>query len=378
MSNQFLQISGLNNQFYEQQSGIILDDKFITKEDFRLIFKQLLETESDSIRILKDNLIKMHKIRHITQSKKGKVQKVTEFLSDLEYISQLFSTIVLKGFGGQISLLSTFNMTQGKKVESYFLMNEDELPSRILPDGAKKYINTQQELSLLLTKTKQLQKLNQTITSHLNGFNTQLRRRDLQTKEERMLMYQWAYYQMKERYWIGRETPHPISIAKYFWGHGQTTGFIHEAFGTHLALHHPDVLKGGTIMGKLKSVIAEHGGPGSHDLFTLLHSTKGNTMSQLSGDTVGIDGNGYVIFNIQSKASRKGDYEFTIKYQKFIQNLYHFIEVFENSVINGVNEKDIDALFAQFSTKAWVPIKENAEKEINTIANTLIKGGLKI
>jgi hypothetical protein len=39
-----------------------------------------------------------------------------------------------------------------------------------------------------------------------------------------------------------------------------------------------------------KSVISEHGGPGSVDLFNLLAATKGNISSQLSGDIVVVDG----------------------------------------------------------------------------------------
>jgi hypothetical protein len=82
----------------------------------------------------------------------------------------------------------------------------------------------------------------------------------------------------------------PVSIGRYFWGRGHMHGYAAEAFGTHLALIHPDALMGSHIENLKKSVISEHGGPGSVDLFNLLAATKGNISSQLSGDIVVVDG----------------------------------------------------------------------------------------
>ena len=365
-----LTITGLNGTIYGQQQGIVLDNNFISKEEFRKIFKDLLDNESESVYIFKQNLLNIQKITHITQSKKGKVSTTTEFLNHLETISQLFSQLVLKGLGGNISLLSTFNLTRNRKTSSYYLMDENDLPSRTLPNGAKVYLNSQQQLENLKNDTRKLKKINDNLISHLNGFNNQLRQKKTQTSEERSKMYVWAYYNMTDRFKQQRNLPHPIAMARYFWGGGQLPGYIGEAFAAHMAIMHPNFMHDQHVSKLKSSVITEHGGAGSDNLFNLLYSTKSNTMSQLSGDVVVVDGEGRVIFNIQSKVSRYGKYDFTITYQQFIKNLYLFVEIYENALYNGANNQDIDILFEKFATKAWVPIQQEIEKQTSELIDT--------
>jgi hypothetical protein len=91
--------------------------------------------------------------------------------------------------------------------------------------------------------------------------------------------------------------PRP-TIAKYFWGKTSNVhGYVAEAYGLHLALKHPDFRTLEAV--KLRSeVIAEHGGPGSFELFSLLNSTKGNVTSWLGGDIITVDKNGNIEYNI--------------------------------------------------------------------------------
>lgn len=316
---------------------------------------------------------------HITQSKKGKQITTTEFIGDLEYMRQIFSTFILKGFGGDINLLSTFNFTtKHKGTDVYYLENENNLPSMVNPAGARVYENTKHNIDNLVRTGKNLNKLNQSLVSHLNGFDKALRDKSTQSKEERQAMYKWASYNMPVRWRDQKEKPHPISMARYFWGESRTIrGYVAEAFGTHMALIHPEALMENHVVNLSNAVIKEHGGPGSDELFTLLHSTKGNISGLTSGDIVVIDGDGRVIFNIQSKASSRGNYSFTIAYQEFIRNLFLFRDVYENALWNGASDKDIDMLFNKFSTNAWVPIKKKLEKAIGETIDDIVDSGLK-
>jgi hypothetical protein len=103
-------------------------------------------------------------------------------------------------------------------------------------------------------------------------------------------MYKWAYENLIKRWKAMNNVPKPVTLAKYFWGSGKTQGYTAEAFGTHLAIMHPNFLKEEHENNLKRSVINEHGGAGNPNLFSLLASAKGNTMSQLSGDIVLVDG----------------------------------------------------------------------------------------
>jgi hypothetical protein len=57
-------------------------------------------------------------------------------------------------------------------------------------------------------------------------------------------------------------------------------------------------LVGNHIANLKRSVINEHGGKDSVELFNLLNATKGNTSSQMSGDIVVLGSDGKVALNI--------------------------------------------------------------------------------
>jgi hypothetical protein len=64
--------------------------------------------DSDGYVNLRYNLLQARKIISIIQ-KGNKIETITEFTSDLEKIARLFSAFMM-GLGGDISLLTTFNM----------------------------------------------------------------------------------------------------------------------------------------------------------------------------------------------------------------------------------------------------------------------------
>ncbi len=360
---------------YQSQQGVVLGDQFLNKEDFAEAFRTMLK-DSEGYINLRYNLAQAKKTISIIQKGK-KTQTITEFTSNLEEIARLFSAFMM-GLGGDISLLTTFNIGK-KSAQTYFLMKEEDLPSQINEIGEKTYLNTLNALKQTQLGADKLKRLNDALKSHLNGFYRQLTTSKTQSEEDYENMRVWSYYNMPERYkaFEDKDGHYPVSIGRYFWGRGHMHGYAAEAFGTHLALVHPNALIGEHISNLKKSVISEHGGPGSVDLFNLLASTKGNTSSQLSGDIVVVDGNGKVIFNMQSKASKYGAYEFTITYQKFLQKMMLFLDTYEKYATNmrAVEDSDIDALFNAFSTNAWVPIsKEVAQGIDKTVEEMFIKG----
>lgn len=361
---------------YQSQQGVVLGDKFLGKEDFAEAFRSMLQNTEGYVN-LRYNLAQAKKIISITQ-KGNKTQTITEFTSDLEAISRLFSAF-MGGLGGDISLLTTFNIGK-KSAQTYFLMEENDLPSQINEAGEKTYLNTLEALKSSQLEADKLKRLNDALKSHLNGFYRQLTTSNLQSEDDYIRMRVWSYYNMKDRYkaFEARDGHYPVSIGRYFWGRGHVQGYAAEAFGTHLALVHPNALMGEHISNLKKSVISEHGGPGSIDLFNLLASTKGNTSSQLSGDIVIVDAEGRLLFNIQSKASRYGQYAFTITYQKFLQNMMLFLDIYDKYASNprAIEDADIDALFNAFSTNAWAPISEEAAKKIDEEIDAQIKQGI--
>lgn len=365
------------NISYQTQQGVILGDNFLDRKDFEEAFKQMLK-ESQKYEELRYNLANAKKI--ISIIKKGKkVKTITEFTQDLEQIVTLFSGFMM-GLGGDISLLTTFNFGK-KSAETYFLANEKDLPSSQNAFGQKTYYNTLESLKQLQQQEKKLSILNKSLNSHLQGFYNQLTKRKLQTEEEYQRMRVWSYYNMPERYksFEKKDGHYPVSMGQYFWGKGHIHGYASEAFGTHLVLIHPNALMGSHISDlKRTSVITEHGGAGSTDLFDLLLSTKGNISSQLSGDIVLIDQEGKVLFNIQSKASRYGAYEFTITYKKFVEKMMLFLDTYDKYAnnIDAIQKEDVDALFKAFSTQAWVPISKEVANKIDQETNRLIEQGI--
>lgn len=371
-----MRITVNKNISYQSQQGVVLGDQFLNREDFAEAFRTMLKN-SDGYINLRHNLLQAKKIISIVQNGK-KTQTITEFTSDLEKIAKLFSAFMM-GLGGDISLLTTFNI--GKRTaENYFLMHEEDLPSQLNEIGEKTYLNTLDALKDAQLGADKLKKLNNALKSHLNGFNRQLAASKTQSKDDYINMRVWSYYNMPARYKAFEEKDghYPVSLGRYFWGRGHLHGYAAEAFGLHLALVHPDALVGEHISKLKKSVISEHGGPGSLDLFNLLASTKGNVSSQLSGDIVVVDANGKVQFNIQSKASKYGAYEFTITYQNFLQKMMLFLDTYDKYAANmeTIEESDIDALFNAFSTNAWVPISQKLADEIDAKTDELLKIGI--
>lgn len=361
---------------YQSQQGVVLGDKFLGKQDFAEAFRSMLKNTEGYVN-LRYNLAQAKKIISITQ-KGNTTQTITEFTSDLETIARLFSAF-MGGLGGDISLLTTFNIGK-KSAQTYFLMEENDLPSQINESGEKIYLNTLESLKQSKLEADKLKRLNDTLKSHLNGFFRQLTTTNLQSEDDYINMRVWSYYNMRDRYkaFEAKNGHYPVSLGRYFWGRGHVQGYAAEAFGTHLALIHPNALMGEHISNLKKSVISEHGGPGSIDLFNLLASTKGNTSSQLSGDIVVVDANGRVQFNIQSKASKYGAYEFTITYQKFLQNMMLFLDTYEKYVENpkAIEEADINALFNAFSTNAWVPISTELANRIDEEIDAQMQQGI--
>lgn len=370
-----MKITVNGNVSYQSQQGVVLGERFLNREDFAEAFRSMLK-DSEGYANLRYNLAQAKKIISIIQ-KGDKTQTITEFTSDLENIAKLFSTFMM-GLGGNISLLTTFNIGK-KSAQTYFLMNEEDLPSQTNEAGERIYLNTLKDLKEAQLESNKLKQLNDALKSHFNGFYRQLSATKTQSKDDYIKMRVWSYYNMPDRYKaFEKENGHqPVSIGRYFWGRGHKHGYAAEAYGTHLALVHPNALVGTHISNLKKSVISEHGGPGSIDLFNLLNSTKGNVSSQLSGDIVIVDKDGRVQFNIQSKASRYGAYEFTITYQKFLQNMMLFLDIYDKYAANpnAIEESDIDALFNAFSTNAWVPISQELAKDIDEqVEEMLLKG----
>lgn len=362
---------------YQSQRGVVLGDSFLTREDFADAFRTMLKNSEGYVN-LRYNIAQAKKIISIVQ--KGNTQQtITEFTSDLDKIAELFSGFMM-GLGGNISLLTTFNMGK-KSAQTYFLMREKDLPSQINEAGERTYLNTLSTLKQAQLGADKLKQLNDALKSHLNGFYRQLIALRTQSYGDYENMLIWSQQNMPERYRVFKESggKYPISIGRYFWGRGHIHGYAAEAFGTHLALIHPNALMGQHISNLKKSVISEHGGPGSADLFNLLVSTKGNTSSQLSGDIVVVDVNGRVQFNIQSKASKCGAYDFTITYQSFLRKMMLFLDTYDKYMANmgAIEETDIDALFNAFSTQAWVPISKEVAHRIDEEVDKLIMKGPK-
>jgi hypothetical protein len=65
-------------------------------------------------------------------------------------------------------------------------------------------------------------------------------------------MYRWAYYNMRPRFEKWQFEEHPVNMDEYFWGLKNRHGYVNEAFGTHLALFHSEVLNNNISMQQFK------------------------------------------------------------------------------------------------------------------------------
>lgn len=374
-----IKMTQINGQFYEQRKGVVLGKDFLDKQTFEQAFRQMLRN-SQGYQDFRMNLAQAEKIIHIVESTKGKRQNVLEYTTNLEQISEAFSHFMF-GLGGDISLLTTFNFdSKTNEQESYFLAHEQDLPSSLDASGQRLYHNTLESLWEAKREGKKIQQMNEHFTKHLNDFYKQLINPKIwnDNKQDYQTLQKWAYHNMKSRYDAinALKNKRRVSLSRYFWGKGYTTqGNAAEAFGHHIALMHPNILMGEHIINLRKSVIEEHGGPGNIGLYNLLLSAKGNTASQLSGDIVVVQ-DGKVKFNIQSKSSKNISYEFLIKYTGFLnkmQTFLHFYEKYCNIDNPAIEQKDIDILFNQFSTTAWVPIGQKAGEKISELIHKEIE-----
>lgn len=355
-------------QDYKQQEGIVLGSNFLDQDAFTKHFATIVKQQQTQFENEFERVWTTAEKWSSNFIKNGERVSIVTVLNNLQPVAEAFARFIggSQGqLGGEISLLTTFNFGS-KDQETYFVPMENTVYHERDEMGRFVYKNTQKNLNTLMTQTNGLVKINQALKSHLNGFNTQLRARATLTKDDYIFLRKWSYNNLRERYNRVTENhgTHRVSLATYFWGNGYLHGYISEAYGAHLAMKHPDFLQG--HINKLhKSVIVEHGGPASIDLYQLLKSTKGNTSSQLSGDIVVVDSDGNVQFNIQSKASTRGAYDFTITYQKFMQNIDKFRELYYDCTQNpNLINQSAKQIFNMFKTSAWVPIRKKLEEEI--------------
>lgn len=363
-----------DKQSYVLRKGVVLGQNFVTRRKFQAAIEEKLK-DSEAYENLRCNISQAKKIIHIIQNRQGKVQSITEFTSDFEKITQLFSQFMYN-LGGEISLLTTYNFNQPEQ-ETYFLMNESDLPSQLNEVGERAYGNLQAEVEKLKQQNNKIVQLNKVFKSHLRGFRRQLGQTNLQRKADYVRMKIWSYYNLPTRYekFKDKGGHFPTSLGYYFWGKGNFTGYTNEAFGSHLALVHPNALTGAHISNLRATVINEHGGPGSLELFELLAATKNNISSQISGDIVVVDKDGTVRFNIQSKASRYDSYKYQHTYKSFLNKIMQFCKVYEEWDSNDKAKirLDTDALFDAFATRAWVPISDKLSKKIDGLTDKTIK-----
>lgn len=372
----------VGNVTYKHTSGVVLFDesgqqKFADREEFGKWFKDLLEKNSKEYIDLRLKIIEARKLITIIQQK-GKNKTIVEFMSNLEQVSSLFKQFT-HGLGGDISLMTTFLFGKSGS-ETYFLANEDDLPSSLTEIGEKKYKNTLSTLQQLEKSGQNLKKLNSALKSHLNNFYAQTVQTSLLEKPDYIDMMIWSYYNIRSRFdaWKGKtangkkgtRSHFPVSLANFFYGKTRNKhGFIAEAFGTHSVMLHQDIMFDSHVSKLQQSVINEHDGPGSPELFSLLASAKGRDMSQLGGDIIVVDGQGRVTYNIQSKASKSTNYSFTITYEKFLKQVMDFLDTYdkyqENK--NSLTEQDIDYLYEKFSAHAWVSTVRKLNIEVDRL-----------
>lgn len=368
-------------KIYEEKSGVAIKGKYYTKEDFENWFNDLLkDSYQEQWLKFREITLKARKFISLTEKKKSIVQ----FTSDLDQIARGF--VDFTGIGGDISLMTTLDFQDEKEQKTYYLERQEALLSGRLDEiGQNSYYNSQKELQKLKAKGEKLTILNDALVEHLNGFFNQLTTENYYkapagTKDYCRLKV-WSYYNMKNRYLAMRRARPRPTIAKYFWGKTLNVhGYVAEAYGLHLALKHPEFRTLEDV--KLRSeVIAEHGGPGSFELFSLLNSTKGNVTSWLGGDIITVDKNGNIKYNIQSKGSRRSDADFTIAYQQFLSNITQFIDIYEKYLsseekIRQIEKEDLEILFKAFSSKAWVEMENETEEKLNKLADELLMAGI--
>lgn len=352
------------------KQGVIIGDDFLDRNQFEKWFEDLFKrVGANNARLVKfaNKLAKDTYV--ITEKLKNGNNKFT-FIKDLEKLNQEFLAFTAgyqKGagqLGGDISLLTVFGFGTDKE-KMYFLEKESSLESNVVEEGKIKFKNSKTALQNLIDVAKVDLSIEKSFESHLTTF-----KKELETELDssiRSNLHKWAWYNLEDRYEAFHKEDidnEGVTLAGYFWGKGHLSGYATEAFTTHLGLFHPNFRKVGVGEG---TVIGEFpNGYMDYHLYMILKATKGNTNSQLSGDSVIIDKNGKVIFNTQSKGSVNTSYNFTITYQEFLRNVKEFVDVFRNW--NGKSQQEkkelLDILFQKFSTTAFVDIKQRIKDNL--------------
>lgn len=349
--------------YYKQQPGVVIGEKFLSKEEFKNFLKNDLSPDRKKREQLQAK---------INENRKMSIEVDTldtaKFEKGLHDVAQAFIDF-MGGLGGTVSLLTTFSF--GKRTQrTYFLPEEAELSSVFLSRGELLYINTRKSLVKLEEKITGTKLLEENLKRHFRNFSNQLQNPQAYSQENFQALRKWSQKYLKKRYVsYSDESANKVSYSEYFWGQGKIQGFISEAYGTHLALAHPEAFSS-QVKRISHSVIEEHGGFGSTGLFELLASTKGQTPSWSSGDTVVVDNQGNVKFNIQSKASIKTKYPILLQYKEFFSNMASLLDFYDD--VTKRTDENIDALFNMFKTSAWVPIEQDLEKNVDLVTDEIL------
>lgn len=372
-------IKDKNGIWYQQVSGVVLGNQFFPEQEFIQYIQNLLKTrKAEDYDGLKIRVQKAQDILKGIEKNKRTIATKKNFLSKVKEISKEFNRLLneeekaIQLLGGDISLFTTFNLT-GEDISaqsSYYLLDEQSLPS--YTSEVKGIVNIIQNyktvVSQIISNIEEEEKkgflMDDTINLHLMNFYNQLISQETQDIQQYQQLKIWSYYNMRNRYDAIKKAsnqrwPKQPSIARYFWGQGQIVGYVNEAFTTHLVLFHPDTLLGKAMMSK-QTVIDEHGGAGSYELFSLLNATKGQIAAQYGGDVIVLNKDNTIAFNIQSKASVSNYYGYQKKYTKYLQDIETILTSFIKLSSSDWSQEDAETIVQKIKADAWQPLVKQA------------------
>lgn len=364
---------------YALTEKVILGNKAISEKEFKDTIKEILP-QTETYSELQNMLVKASDTlrKASTTRAKGRGRKTIEhFFRDIKKISEPLVNFIRNLGGDQISLLTTFNFNNKEKIETYFLVDEKMLiGNKINQIGEKNINNTLAKIKQLEASQESLIQLDKIMKNHLWNFYKQVQDPKFQDIEAFKKMRVWSYYNMKKRYnEYKRDSFGTVSIAKYFWGDGYYHGYINESFGNHLVMQHAQVLSGKQTIGLRRSVIEEHGGPGETSLFLLLQSAKGNLDAHWGGDTILIDQEGNVVYNIQDKGSIGRSYNYIHNYTEYVQSLQalinFFLEITKRGIEN-IKDEEVEKIFKRFSATVLQEIEQELNEQIENESDALL------
>ena len=102
-----------------------------------------------------------------------------------------------------------------------------------------------------------------------------------------------------------------------------------------------------------QTVIDEHGGAGSYELFSLLNATKGQIAAQYGGDVIVLNKDNTIAFNIQSKASVSNYYGYQKKYTKYLQDIETILTSFIKLSSSDWSQEDAETIVQKIKADAW-------------------------